>query len=104
MTFLPSKVQTGACSSSSTRSLKYVPFCLRSSSWLVRKDSGLVRVTVAAMNERLRLRLNILSRDAGVFIKGGELEPERVLDRWSPVPLVAVRLRAVSLRGRRSRP
>ena len=46
MTFLPSKVQTGACSSSSTRSLKCVPLALSSLSWSVRKESGLVRVAV----------------------------------------------------------
>src|SRR6266853_3778182 len=46
MTRLPSKVQTGACSSSSTRSLKCVPLALSSSSWAVRYESGLVRVVV----------------------------------------------------------
>src|SRR5579862_7760834 len=46
MTRLPSKVQSGACSSSSTRSLKCVPLARSSSSWVVRKESGLVRVRV----------------------------------------------------------
>src|SRR5208337_3746029 len=46
MTCLPSKVQTGACSSSSTRSLKCVPLALSSSSCSVRNESGLVRVAV----------------------------------------------------------
>src|ERR1022692_2203133 len=46
MTFLPSNVQTGACSSSSTRSLKCVPLALSSLSWPVRYESGLVRVAV----------------------------------------------------------
>src|SRR5208283_2802392 len=46
MTFLPSKVHTGACSSSSTRSVKYVPLALSSLSWSVRYESGLVRVVV----------------------------------------------------------
>src|ERR1022692_183269 len=46
MTFLPSKVQTGACSSSSTRSLKCVPLALSSLSWSVRYERGLVRVAV----------------------------------------------------------
>src|ERR1039458_7079268 len=46
MTFLPSNVQTGACSSSSTRSLKCVPLALSSLSWSVRYERGLVRVAV----------------------------------------------------------
>src|SRR5579859_6012009 len=46
MTFLPSNVQTGACSSSSTRSLKCVPLALSSLSWSVKYESGLVRVAV----------------------------------------------------------
>src|SRR5437660_4922777 len=46
MTFFPSNVQTGACSSSSTRSLKCVPLALSSLIWSVRYDSGLVRVAV----------------------------------------------------------
>src|SRR6267378_6002618 len=46
MTRLPSNVHSGACSSSSTRSLKCVPLALSSSSWSVRNESGLVRVAV----------------------------------------------------------
>src|SRR5580765_7537378 len=39
MTCLPSTVHSGACSSSSTRSLKCVPFCLSSFIWSVRYDN-----------------------------------------------------------------
>ena len=46
MTRLPSNVHSGACSSSSTRSLKCVPLALSSFNWSVRKESGLVRVAV----------------------------------------------------------
>src|SRR5580693_9328876 len=46
MTFLPSNVQIGACSSSRMRSLKCVPLALSSLSWSVRYVSGLVRVAV----------------------------------------------------------
>src|ERR1700686_3028521 len=46
MTRLPSKVHSGACSSSSTRSLKCVPLALSSVIWSVRNESGLVRVAV----------------------------------------------------------
>src|SRR5579872_1673455 len=48
MTFLPSKVHTGACSSSSTRKRKCVPFCLSCSICSVRYESwGRADVCVA---------------------------------------------------------
>src|ERR1039458_6952715 len=58
MTRLPSKVQTGACSSSRTRSLKCVPLALSSSSWPVRNESGLVRVAVGMAYLGAVLKLN----------------------------------------------
>ncbi len=109
MTFLPSKVHTGARSSPSTRNLKYVLFCFRSFSWSVRKVSGLARVVRVAIEfseyDQIFYRVACVSvwrAETNASPKGGtnmaqDMSPGNGLNLLPPMP------RAVSRQRQRER-